>query len=110
MSALQAYRWPGNIRELENVIERATIIASADVIGTEHLPPEITRAEAKAMPGGFCLDIPADGISLDEVERTLLQKALTMAGGNQTRAAKLLGISRHTLIYRLEKHGLKAAE
>lgn len=108
MSALTAYRWPGNIRELENVIERATIITPGEVIGLEQLPPEITCPEAPAAAGGFCLDIPATGISLDEVERTLLQKALDMAGGNQTKAAKLLGISRYALIYRLEKHGLKA--
>jgi DNA-binding NtrC family response regulator len=80
---LQAYSWPGNVRELRNVLERA-LISTDD----------------------YAVALPAEGIRLDELERQLIRQALGRTGGNVTRAAKLLGLSRDTLRYRLEKHGL----
>jgi len=108
LEALQAYRWPGNVRELRNVIERAFILhASAEELRPEHLPPELrggvpaARRPDKAAPA-----VPADGLVLEDVERKLIREALERANGNQSQAARLLGISRDTLRYRLKKHGM----
>lgn len=104
------YWWPGNVRELENAIERASIIARGDRIGFDDLPQEIVRGEGAPARRAAAFQLPEEGISLEDVERDLIRQALERSGGNQTRAAKLLGISRHTLIYRMEKHGLKGTE
>ena len=106
---LQAYRWPGNVRELRNVIERAFILhAGADELRPEHLPPELRGAAAAAVkrvdrPGAA---VPQQGLVLEDVEKKLIQEALDRSTGNQSRAARLLGISRDTLRYRLKKHGM----
>jgi two-component system NtrC family response regulator len=102
---LTQYHWSGNVRELENVVERALILSEGGDIYPEHLPDSL---KTSSRPGNGLLDIeiPDEGISLEDLEKDLLQKALRKAGGNQTRAAELLGITRHTLIYRLEKYGL----
>ncbi|MCX5730929.1 MAG: sigma-54-dependent Fis family transcriptional regulator, partial [Deltaproteobacteria bacterium] len=106
---LQAYRWPGNVRELRNVLERAFILhAGADEFRPEHLPPELRGAAAAAAKR---VDKPAvavtqNGLVLEDVERELIQEALDRSTGNQSRAARLLGISRDTLRYRLKKHGM----
>jgi len=106
---LQAYRWPGNVRELRNVLERAFILhAGADEFRPEHLPPELRGAAAAAAKR---VDKPAvavtqNGLVLEDVERKLIQEALDRSTGNQSRAARLLGISRDTLRYRLKKHGM----
>ncbi len=105
---LAAYRWPGNCRELRNVIERIVVLENDEIILPEHLPTEIlqagTRAEGIA-PGG--LTIPDAGLSLDEVEKTLIRQALEKAGNNKTVAAKLLGISYDSLRYQVKKFGLE---
>jgi len=110
MDLLQAYRWPGNIRELRNVIERAFILhANAEELRPEHLPPELRGAPAgkKAeRPPEKLPNVPAEGLVLEDVEKKLIREALERANGNQSRAARLLGISRDTLRYRLKKHGL----
>jgi DNA-binding NtrC family response regulator len=106
VEALRAYAWPGNVRELENVLERALVLRrQPDRMTLEDLPEEILRpaAPAGALAG---LAIPEEGLSLAAVERDLIAAALSRTGGNQTRAAKLLGITRQTLIYRMGKHGL----
>jgi two-component system NtrC family response regulator len=98
------YSWPGNVRELENVIERLVVLSRTGSVSAADVP-EALRA---ALPtfGRVRLDIPPDGISLEEVEKGLLVEALRRCGGNQTRSARFLGISRQTLIYRLKKFGL----
>jgi DNA-binding NtrC family response regulator len=95
------YDWPGNVRELESVIERALVLGDADAIAPEDLPSVI--GAATPAPGGLRLEIPEEGIDLEAVERTLIEKALARTGGNVSRAARLLGLSRRTLQYRLEK-------
>jgi two-component system, NtrC family, response regulator AtoC len=110
MQMLQAYRWPGNVRELRNVIERAFILhAGVEELRPEHLPPELRGAAATAVAARR-VEKPAavapDGLVLEDVERKLIQEALERSSGNQSRAARLLGISRDTLRYRLKKHNM----
>ena len=102
LNILAAYDWPGNVRQLESVIERAMLLAEEDVIVPGDLPAAV-RAGITTMRGPLALDIPDSGIDLDEVERTLILKALEKTEGNVSRAARLLGLSRRTLQYRLEK-------
>ena len=108
LEALQAYHWPGNVRELRNVIERAFILhASAEELRAEHLPPELrgTPPAPRGKEKGAA-QAPADGLVLEDVERKLIREAMERANGNQSQAARLLGISRDTLRYRLKKHGM----
>ena len=105
---LVAYRWPGNIRELRNVMERIVVLENDEIVRPEHLPAEILhlkeRAAAKPGPG---LTIPDTGLSLEEVERSLILQALEKAGQNKTAAAKLLGITYDSLRYQVKKFGLE---
>ncbi|WP_129598267.1 sigma-54-dependent transcriptional regulator [Anaerophilus nitritogenes] len=97
------YSWKGNIRELENVVERLIILSQGNVIHREDLPKEILLQNED--PSEFIL--PKEGIDLEEVEKNLIQQALKKTDYNQTKAANLLGITRHTLIYRMEKYNIK---
>jgi DNA-binding NtrC family response regulator len=108
VAALEAYRWPGNVRELRNVIERAVLLADGPVIGLRELPPELV-SHPLSPPVSATTGAPSDGTSLPEVERRLLVEALERAGGNQSRAAVLLGISRHQVRTRMRRYGLLAA-
>ena len=99
------YNWPGNVRELRNVIERALILEDNDQITTEYLPGgllEAPRLDHTASPDSRFV-LPNEGISLDEAELSFVRQAIERSGGNQTRAAELLGISRDQLRYRLKK-------
>jgi DNA-binding NtrC family response regulator len=110
---LACYGWPGNVRQLESVVERAVLLSEGDEIGPELLPPEVREGAARgesASSSGLSLDIPDAGINLEEVERELLEKAVRKAGGTLSRAAKLLGISYRTLQYRLDKFGIGRGE
>lgn len=98
-----AYRWPGNIRELENVIERLAVLATSDEITVEELPEFLHRE--KSVSGAALFELPPQGISLEGVEKELILKALKKFDWNQTKAAAYLDISRRTLIYRMEKYG-----
>jgi DNA-binding NtrC family response regulator len=102
LNALVEYDWPGNVRELESVIERALLLAESDEIQPGDLPAAV-RAGISSRRGTLLLDIPDAGIDLDEVERSLVLKALEKTEGNVSRAARLLGLTRRTLQYRLEK-------
>ncbi len=105
-AALMAYPWPGNVRELRNVVERAVLIcqsAQLEPADFDGLPS--ARAAASAGSGGFML--PPEGVSLEQVERSLVMQALERSGGNQTRAAALLSLHRDQIRYRVEKYGLK---
>lgn len=101
----QSYRWPGNVRELENMVERLVVLARGDEITVEDLP-DVLKRERPALEA-IQLDLPATGISLESVERELVFRALEHAGGNQTKAAQYLDISRKQLIYRMEKFGFR---
>jgi len=99
------YRWPGNVRELENIIERLVVLTVGDEIAFEDLP-EFLRHE-RSEPDGMRLDLPAQGISLEGIEKELILKALQKFNWNQTHAARYLDLSRRTLIYRMEKYGIQ---
>ncbi len=106
LALLARYDWPGNVRELRNVIERIVILEHTEVIEARHLPASIRfgRSPSGASAGPFVL--PEEGVDLEAVEYSLLAQAMERTGGNQSAAARLLGISRYALRYRLEKHGL----
>jgi DNA-binding NtrC family response regulator len=101
-----SYGWPGNVRELKNVIERAMIIGEGDALLMEHLPMELLGQAPKQGVAIDGIHIPPEGISLEKVEEALVKQALKMTGGNQTKAAKLLDISRDALRYRMQKFDL----
>jgi len=100
------YPWPGNVRELKNVIERAMILESADYILTEHLPIELTSRELQmGSISNIEMRIPPGGIDIESVEKELIRQALDKTKGNQTRAARMLNLTRDTLRYRMQKFG-----
>lgn len=100
-----SYRWPGNVRELENVIERVVVLSAGDEINLADLPDALRSSHRGAEV--LELPLPEGGISLEGVERELILRALRKFDWNQTQAARYLDISRRTLIYRMEKHGLR---
>jgi DNA-binding NtrC family response regulator len=102
MAILEQYQWPGNIREMRNAIERAMLLVDHEWLQ----PTDFTTLTRSVTPTEFKL--PAEGISLDEVERQLLVQALDRSSGNQTQAGQLLGINRDQVRYRIEKFGLAA--
>ena len=106
---LLAYPWPGNVRELRNAIERAVILADGGLIRSEHLPVNATR-KAPSAADATNAPLPAGGVNLDALERSLVIKALAQARHNKTRAAKLLGLTRAQLYSRIEKYGLVETE
>ena len=103
--ALETHDWPGNVRELENALERALIFHRGDVISVSDLPETIRSPKTKessALP----VSLPEAGLSLEVVERELIVRALQKHDWNQSRAARYLCITRHTLLYRMDKHGI----
>lgn len=109
LKAFARYHWPGNVRELRNVIERAMILEDGNEITVKYLPRALTgdfrpmdvpHVDSRSVES---VHLPAQGISLDEVEMSLVRQALERSGGNQTKAAELLDISRDQLRYRMKK-------
>jgi DNA-binding NtrC family response regulator len=104
--SLLEYHWPGNVRELRNVIERAMILESEDLILPDHLPIEITSKDVVAHNiKGLDVRIPPGGVDIEELEKELIRQSLDITRGNQTKAARLLNLSRDTLRYRMQKFG-----
>jgi two-component system, NtrC family, response regulator AtoC len=110
--AFRLYDWPGNVRELMNVIERVMILEDGDVISARHLPRGIVpdvgdgplrHARMRVVDTDASVSLPREGISLIEVQTSLIKQALARSGGNQTRAAELLGLTRDQFRYRLKK-------
>ncbi|HKY31121.1 MAG TPA: sigma-54 dependent transcriptional regulator [Candidatus Polarisedimenticolia bacterium] len=99
---LTQYPWPGNVRELRNVIERAMILENKELLSVEDLPSEILDAP-KPGADGCPFHLPAGGYALESMEREMVRQALDQARGNQTRAARLLDISRDALRYKMKK-------
>jgi len=107
---LLAYHWPGNVRELRNAIERAVILADGGLIRAEHLPVTPPRSTSARGDEESDASLPAGGVNLEAIERSLVVKALTQARHNKTRAARLLGLTRAQLYSRIEKYGLTGTE
>ena len=101
---LKGYGWPGNVRELRNVVERAMLLAEGGRLEVHDFGALKTGAAA-----GDPFDLPAGGLDLEEIERSLVMQALKRSGGNQTKAAALLGLNRDQIRYRVEKFGLSVA-
>ncbi len=118
MEILLNYPWPGNIRELANVIERACVVARHDVIELEHLPPELTAPRTPRTPFKVDLATPLPELTRGTVavlERQYIAKALEKAGGNVSRCARICGLSRRSLTakiaeYKIERKGHPAEE
>jgi two-component system response regulator AtoC len=104
LKGLQEYPWPGNIREVRNAVERAMLLADGDWLDPEDFP--VLKSAVQASHG---ISLPAEGVNLESLERSLVVQALERSGGNQTRAATLLGLNRDQIRYRIEKFGLVRA-
>jgi len=106
MAVLERYRWPGNIRELENVLERAIVLGAGDMLGIDALPESVRRE--RPVKGLDSVDLPEDGLdleaTLDAIESRYLQRALDRTGGVQTKAADLLKMTFRQFRYKLQKH------
>jgi len=112
---IRAYPWPGNVRELVNVIERAVLMCRGDVIEAAHLPidtlpPEKRAAAVRRTGGRIEMELPTGPVTLDEVERALIEATLRRTRGNVSRAAALMGMSRGALRNRIAHHGIRARE
>jgi DNA-binding NtrC family response regulator len=105
LEVLKSYRWPGNVRQLRNVIERGLIVSRGPLITVADLPPDMKRTTGSS--SSFELRL---GMSLDEVERELIMRTIDFTGGNKSRAAEVLGISLKTLYNRLERYQGKDAQ
>lgn len=104
LKTLKAYPWPGNIRELRNLCERLSILLAGRIIEPENLPLEFS-AKNNSTPEATDFTLPEFGLQLDSLEADLINQALSRSQGNRSKSAKLLGISRDTLLYRMQKHG-----
>jgi len=104
MKRLQTYGWAGNVRELRNAVERAMLLAEDDELKSEHFPVAAGTATARLTEG---VELPANGIDLEQLERSLVVQALERSAWNQTRAAALLGLNRDQIRYRIEKFNLE---
>jgi two-component system, NtrC family, response regulator AtoC len=114
LAAFSAYAWPGNVRELRNAIEQSVIMARSDLLYPSDLSFSSDLNATIAIPAALpatplVATMPPSGLNLNEVERTLLVQALERSGGNVSKAARLLGVSRDTLRYRIDKHQLYLA-
>ena len=98
---LARYTWPGNIRELKNAVERAMLLVETDRLDVADFP----LSSRRQVVAGF--ELPSDGVELEALERDLVRQALRRTGGNQTKAAALLGLNRDQIRYRIEKFGLE---
>ena len=103
VNKLAAYHWPGNVRELENIIERAMVLARSDSIGADDV--HLDQARAAALQGEVAF-LP-DGMTLDQYEQQLIREALSRADNNKSQAARLLGLTRNALRYRLSQMGVE---
>jgi len=106
LKILNSYSWPGNVRELRNFAERMCILFSGRPVEPGNLPREFLQAPAPQGLLSNAFELPEQGISMDELEASLIEQALFKTAGNRSRAARLLGLSRDTLLYRMKKYAI----
>ena len=104
---MEAYAWPGNVRELRNAVERAALLAQGQRVGLGDLPPEVGGGERRGEASAGDLALPAEGVDLQALERAWVLEALRRCGGNRSQAARLLGMNRDQIRYRIEKFDLE---
>jgi DNA-binding NtrC family response regulator len=102
---LTEYDWPGNIRELKNIIERAIILENEEILLLEHLPQELVAKAGGGGVGPISIRLPAEGIDIEDVERELIRQSLEISEGNQSKAAKKLNLGIDAFRYRMKKFG-----
>jgi len=111
MQALEAYDWPGNVREMENVIERSVALTDGEIIERSDLPAGIGGIDDESLPGLLCPRVTEDGVDMvriiEAIERRLIGEALELSDGVKARAANLLGINRTTLVEKIKRHTLE---
>src|SRR5207247_1563594 len=111
LAVLERYHWPGNIRELQNVIERAIVLGGTEMLDVDSLPSNVRQPRETSE---LAVDIPSSGFdleaALDRLEHRYIRLALERTGGVQTRAAELLGVSFRQFRYKLQKHTSKGRE
>ncbi len=103
---LKRYRWPGNIRELHNFCERMVILMAGQTVQPDDLPLEIRQERGQGTAASH-FQLPAEGVDLLAMEGDMIRQALHMSGGNKSKAARLLGLTRDTLLYRIQKHAIQ---
>jgi DNA-binding NtrC family response regulator len=106
MKLIMSYEWYGNVRELEAVMERISVLSTSNIIKAEDLPAEVRKCGSQQQPSSF-YDLPKDGVVFEEWEKSILAQALKQSNGIMADAAKLLGMTYRTFQYRAEKFGLK---
>jgi two-component system NtrC family response regulator len=99
------YPWPGNVRELKNVVERMVVLSPGDVLGVDRIPDHIKHSQPHA--ANVPIQLPEEGIDLEEVEKEIIRQALEKNDWHQTHTAKYLNITRNTLIYRMQRFHLR---
>jgi DNA-binding NtrC family response regulator len=111
MQALEAYDWPGNVREMENVIERSVALTDGEIIEKSDLPAGIGGNDDETLPGQLCPRVTEDGVdmvhTIEAIERRMIAEALELSDGVKARAANLLGINRTTLVEKIKRHALE---
>ena len=105
-SLLLRYDWPGNVRELRNFIERIVLMEEGNKIEEDHIIKLLGLAPRNSMTDSSAIDIPMQGIDLEEMNKRYMIRALEISKGNLSKAARLLGLSRPTLAYRIERYGV----
>ncbi|TVO78361.1 sigma 54-interacting transcriptional regulator [Sedimenticola selenatireducens] len=103
---IKQYRWPGNVRELHNFCERMVILMAGAIVQTADMPIEIRR-DASTASDSTLFTLPEGGIDLFALEGDMIRQAISMSGGNRSKAARLLGLTRDTLLYRIQKHAIE---
>jgi DNA-binding NtrC family response regulator len=108
LKLLNSYQWPGNVRELKNFAERMLILFSGRHVELENLPQEFRVAPIQQAYKNEQFQLPDQGLNMDELEASLIEQALVKTFGNRSKAARMLGLSRDTLLYRMKKYAIEA--
>lgn len=104
---IKQYTWPGNVRELHNFCEQMVILMAGNIVQPENMPLEMRRKPERQVTGEARFILPEKGIDILAMEGDMIRQAIGMAGGNRSKAARLLGLSRDTLLYRIQKHAIE---